>query len=80
MNLHPSRFFARADGADDTPADGRDDRVVPRDFADDAGSLGAAFGNSLGGDRMHCSNGARGHSGDRSRTVAGRRGKYADVK
>ena len=69
--IDPSRFFVR-DGADDTPADGRDDRVVPRDFADDAGWPRAAFGHSLGVDRRCCSNNARGRSGDRSRTACRR--------
>jgi hypothetical protein len=44
--IDPSRFFARSSGVGEAPSDGLDDRVGPRDFAGDAGSLGAVFGDS----------------------------------
>ncbi len=76
----PSRFFASSSGAGERPADGLDDRVVPRDFAGDGGSLGAVFGDSPDHDRTRCSSSGRGHSDDKSRRACRRRGKCADVK
>jgi hypothetical protein len=70
--IDPSRFWGRPDSADDRPAVGLDDRVVPRDFADDAGWPGAAFGHRPGVDRTRCSNDALGRSGGRSRTAGHR--------
>lgn len=68
-NLDPSHFFARADGASEAPADGLGDRVAPQGFAGDDGWPGAGVGDSPGSDKAHCSNGALGHSGDRSKTA-----------
>ena len=70
--IDPSRFLARPGGAGEALAADLDDRVAPQDFAGDGGWRGAAVGDELCSDRRHCSNGALGHSGDRSKT-AGRR-------
>jgi hypothetical protein len=79
-NLDPSHFFARADGASEAPADGLGDRVAPQDFAGDDGWPGADVGGSPCSDRRDRSNGAHGHSGDRSKTAGCRCGKSAEVK
>jgi hypothetical protein len=60
-----------------TRAAGRDDLLVPRDFADDGGWHAVVVAGVPGRGRMHRNNSARDRSANRSRTLHGIYGNFA---